>query len=140
MRVSTIDRRERMPDPLAMSATTPSKITAHLVSVWRDDSLIGVALAEREDSSGWNLVFERSNAFTDADRKAGQDNYCITNEAGVAVYGGVSSWSVAGTELALSLAEGTANDLGLAGELGISLALSAADIEALKAGLAEILK
>jgi len=129
-----------MPDPLAMSATTPPKITAHLVSVWRDDSLVGVALAEREDSSGWNLVFERSFAFTDADRKAGQDSYCITNEAGVAVYGGVSSWNVAGTELALSFAETTATELGLAGELGISLALSAADIEALKTGLAEILK
>jgi hypothetical protein len=50
-----------------------------MVSVWRDESLAGVALAERDDSSGWNLVFERSFAFTDADRRAGQDTYCITN-------------------------------------------------------------
>jgi hypothetical protein len=115
-------------------------MTARLVSVWRDDRLVGVALAEQKDSSGWNLVFERSNAFTDTDRKAGQDTYCITNQAGVAVYGGASNWNVAGTELALSLADVTATELGLPGELTIALALSAADIGELNAGLAEILK
>src|ERR1700690_3236583 len=96
-----------------MSAIKPSKITAQMVSVWRDDSLAGVALAEREDSSGWNLVFERSLAFTDADRKAGQDTYCITNEAGVAVYGGVERWSISGSVLTLALAAKTARELGV---------------------------
>ena len=123
----------------AMSATSPSKITAQMVSVWRDDSLAGVALAERDDSSGWNLVFERVLAFTDADRKAGQDSYCITNEAGVAVYGGVSKWSVAGTDLTLALDEKTSGDLGLAQELTIELAFAPASIKDLDAALVEIL-
>ena len=32
-----------------MSASTPAKITAQMVSVWRDDALAGVALAEGDD-------------------------------------------------------------------------------------------
>jgi Immunity protein 10 len=122
-----------------MSASGPSKITAQMVSVWRDDSLAGVALAERDDSSGWNLVFERALAFTDADRRAGQDTYCITNEAGVAVYGGVTSWAVAGKDLTLALAEKTAADLGVAQQLTIELAFAPASIEQLDTALAEIL-
>jgi hypothetical protein len=47
---------------------------------------------------------------------------------------------VAGPELAISLSEATATELGLPGELTIALALSAADIGELNAGLAEILK
>ena len=122
-----------------MSASSPSKITAQMVSVWRDDSLAGVALAERDDSSGWNLVFERALAFTDADRRTGQDTYCITNEAGVAVYGGVTSWAVAGKDLTLALAEKTATDLGLARQLTIELAFAPASIKELDTALAEIL-
>ena len=119
--------------------STPSKLTAQMVSVWRDDSLAGVALAEREDSSGWNLVFERSFAFTDADRKAGQDTYCITNEAGAAVYGGVGGWSIAGKDLTLALDARTAADLGVAERLVIELAFGAASISDLDKALAEII-
>ena len=121
-----------------MSAS-PSKITAQMVSVWRDDSLAGVALAEREDSSGWNLVFERSFAFTEADRKAGQDTYCLTNEAGVAVYGGVTNWSIAGKDLAIALDDKTAADLGLAPQLTIELGFAAGSIADLSKALTEIL-
>ena len=122
-----------------MTASTPSKITARMVSVWRDESLAGVALAERDDSSGWNLVFERSFAFTDADRRAGQDTYCITNEAGVAVYGGVDGWSIAGAELKLALADETSNELGLAAETTIALNFEAASIQELETTLKTIL-
>jgi hypothetical protein len=122
-----------------MSASSPSKITAHLVSLWRDESLMGAALAERDDSSGWNLVFERANAFTDADRKAGQDNYCITNEAGVALYGGVTGWSINGADLTLSLDAETSAALGLASDLTITLAFDAPSIAGLSAALADIL-
>lgn len=121
-----------------MSAS-PSKITAQMVSVWRDDSLAGVALAEREDSSGWNLVFERSFAFTEADRRAGQDTYCLTNEAGVAVYGGVTNWSIAGKDLAIALDDKTAADLGLAPQLTIELGFAAGSIADLSKALTEIL-
>jgi hypothetical protein len=122
-----------------MTASNPSKITAQMVSVWRDDSLAGVALAEREDSSGWNLVFERSLAFTDADRKAGQDTYCITNEAGVAVYGGVERWSIAGAVLTLALAGKTAGELGLAAETTVALDFGAASVVELETALKAIL-
>ena len=122
-----------------MSASSPSKITAQMVSVWRDDSLVGVALAERDDSSGWNLVFERALAFSDADRKAGQATYCITNEAGVAVYGGVSDWAITAAELTLSLDESTSGQLGLAGELTVALACPTASIKDLGTALTEIL-
>lgn len=121
-----------------MSAS-PSKITAQMVSVWRDDSLAGVALAEREDSSGWNLVLERSFAFTEADRKAGQDTYCLTNEAGVAVYGGVTKWSIAGKDLAIALDDKTAADLGLAPQLTVELGFAAGSIADLSKALTEIL-
>jgi hypothetical protein len=122
-----------------MTASTPSKITAQMVSVWRDESLVGVALAERDDSSGWNLVFERSFTFTDADRKASQDTYCITNEAGVAVYGGVDGWSIGGAELKLALADTTSSQLGLAAETTIALNFQAASIQELETALMTIL-
>jgi hypothetical protein len=122
-----------------MSASNPSKITAQMVSVWRDDSLAGVALAEREDSSGWNLVFERSFSFTDTDRKAGQDTYCLTNEAGVAVYGGVDGWSIAGAELKLALADKASNELGMAAETTIALDFAAASVQELETALKTIL-
>jgi hypothetical protein len=128
-----------MPDPDSMSASSPSKITAQMVSVWTDDSLTGVALAEREDSSGWNLVFERSHAFTDADRKAGQDTYCITNEAGVAVYGGVAAWAIKASDLTLTLDESTSGQLGLATELTIALSFGAGQVAELNKALGEIL-
>jgi hypothetical protein len=114
-------------------------LTVNLVSVWRDDSLAGVALAEREDSSGWNLVFERSFVFTDADRKAGQNTYCTTNEAGVAVYGGVAGWAFAGPELLLTLDAKTSAALGLASQLTISLVCPSDSIEELRVALEEIL-
>jgi hypothetical protein len=123
----------------AMSASSPSTITAHLVSVWRDESLVGAALTERDDSSGWNLVFERALNFTDADRAAGQDTYCITNEAGVAVYGGVSGWAIAGTELTLALDVKTGGELGLPSDLIIALACPQASMKDLGTALAEIL-
>jgi hypothetical protein len=110
-----------------------------MVSLWRDDSLTGVALAEAQDSSGWNLVFERSSTFTDADRKAGQATYCLTNEAGVAVYGGVTGWAIKGTELTLSLSEKAAGDLGLATTLTIVLGFAASSVAELNAALATIL-
>jgi hypothetical protein len=122
-----------------MSASSSSQITAQMVSVWRDDSLTGAALAEREDSSGWNLVFERSHAFTDADHKAGQDTYCITNEAGTAAYGGVTTWAVNGADLTISMDTKTSGELGLAADLTISLAFAAGSIAELKAALTEIL-
>jgi hypothetical protein len=124
---------------LAAMSASPSKITAQMVSVWRDDSLAGVALAEREDSSGWNLVLERSFAFTEADRKAGQDTYCLTNEAGVAVYGGVTKWSIAGKDLAIALDDKTAADLGLAPQLTVELGFAAGSIADLSKALTEIL-
>jgi hypothetical protein len=122
-----------------MTESTHSKITAQMVSVWRDDSLAGVALAESEDSSGWNLVFERSFAFTDADRKAGQATYCITNEAGVAVYGGVERWSIAGAVLTLALVAKTAGELGLAAETTVALNFGAASVPELETALKTIL-
>ena len=131
--------RYACPILIAMSASKPSKITAQMVSVWRDDSLAGVALAEREDSSGWNLVFERSFAFTDADRKAGQDTYCITNEAGVAVYGGIKSWSISGAVLTLGLGDKAAGELGLAAETTVALSFPAASVTELETALKSIL-
>ena len=110
-----------------------------MVSVWRDESLAGVALAERDDSSGWNLVFERSITFTDADRKAGQDTYCITNEAGVAVYGGVDGWSIGGAELKLDLADKTSSQFGLAAKTTIALNFEAASIQEFETALKTIL-
>jgi hypothetical protein len=120
-----------------MSASSPSKMTAKLVSVWSDDALAGAALAEREDSSGWNLVFERVKSPSEADRKAGQDTYCITNEAGAAAYGGIVGWSIAGAHLNLTLDARTSGELGLGPELVI--ALPAGHVAELAAGLAEIL-
>ena len=137
--VCPIDPQCAMTHPRVMSANSPSKITAQMVSLWRDDSLRGVALAEREDSSGWNLVFERSAAFTDTDRKAGEDTYCITNEAGVAIYGGVTGWAIAGDDLSLGFTEKAAGDLGLATDLTITLTFAPDSIKALASALEHIL-
>ena len=68
-----------MPDSLAMSTSSTSKITAQLVSVWRDEALTGAALAENADSSGWNLIFQRARRFDEQDRSLGIDTYCLSN-------------------------------------------------------------
>ena len=128
--VCPIDPQCAMTHPRVMSANSPSKITAQMVSLWRDDSLRGVALAEREDSSA---------AFTDTDRKAGEDTYCITNEAGVAIYGGVTGWAIAGDDLSLGFTEKAAGDLGLATDLTITLTFAPDSIKALASALEHIL-
>ena len=112
---------------------------AELVSVWRDVEVVGAALAERPDSSGWNLVFQRSNSFTDSDRKSGTDTYSITNESGVTVYGGVTRWRVDGSNLNLALDTETGSQLGLPADVAIALGVEAARIADLSKTLADVL-
>jgi hypothetical protein len=122
-----------------MSRSGPSKITAQLVSVWRDDSLTGAALAENVDSSGWNLIFQRARQFDEQDRAQGIDTYCLSNEAGVTSYGGISDWSIAGAELVMTLDDKVCGDLGLANEMRVALAVPPVTIEELGSVLTEIL-
>jgi hypothetical protein len=51
----------------------------------------------------------------------------------------VSGWAIEGTELKLSVDGKTSDELGLAGELTVSLSCSPASIKELGAALAEIL-
>jgi hypothetical protein len=110
---------------------------ARLISTWQDERLTGVALAEREDSSGWNLVFERAATFTEKDREAGQDTYCITTEAGQSAYGGVVMWAVEGNKLLLTVDERVSESLEIKSSLEIEV--PAKDVPDLKAKLAQIL-
>ena len=128
-----------MPDSLAMSTSSTSKITAQLVSVWRDEALTGAALAENAASSGWNLIFQRARRFDEQDRSLGIDTYCLSNEAGLTSYGGISDWSIAGTELVLALDEKVSGELGLANEMRVALAVSPVTIKELGSALTEIL-
>jgi hypothetical protein len=114
-------------------------LKAELVSVWRDVEVTGAALAERPDSSGWNLVFQRSNSFTDSDRRSGTATYSITNEAGVTVYGGVTSWKVDGSNLNLALGSDAGSQLGLPADVAIALGVEAARIADLSTTLADVL-
>jgi len=120
-------------DALLMNIPT----TARLVSTWQDERLTGVALSEREDSSGWNLVLERSAAFTDKERAAGEDTYCLTTESGMSAYGGVITWAVEGSSLLLTLDERVSETLEIKSKLVIEF--PAKDAAELKAKLAVIL-
>lgn len=120
-------------DPLLMNIPT----AARLVSTWQDERLTGVALAEREDSSGWNLVLERASTFTEKESRDGQDTYCITTEAGESVYGGVISWAVESNKLLLTLDERVSESLEIKSRLAIEV--PAKDAAELKAKLAVIL-
>jgi hypothetical protein len=122
-----------------MSTSSPPEITAQLVSVWRDDALTGAALAENVDSSGWNLIFQRARQFDEQDRAQGIDTYCLSNEAGLTSYGGISNWRIAGTELVLTLDDKVCGDLGLANEMRVALAVTPVTIEELGSVLTEIL-
>jgi hypothetical protein len=94
-----------------MNTYGPQKLTAGFASTWDDERLTGVTLAEREDSSGWSIVFERALAPTEKDREAGQDTYCITTRAGNSVCGGVIRWAIEGNQLVLTLDERTSEHL-----------------------------
>jgi hypothetical protein len=111
--------------------------TARLVSTWQDERLTGVALSEREDSSGWNLVLERSSSFTAKDHAAGEDTYCLTTESGLTCYGGVIKWAVQGNSLLLTLDERVSETLEIKSTLAIEF--PAKDAAELKAKLAVIL-
>jgi hydroxylamine reductase (hybrid-cluster protein) len=101
--------------------------------------VVGAALAENPDSSGWNLVFQRARAFTDEDRKMGQDTYSITNESGATAYGGVTAWEVADCELRLTLDRRVCEELGVPRQLTIGLCVDETAMADLGAALAEVL-
>jgi hypothetical protein len=122
-----------------MSHIESSGAAAQLVSVWQDSEVTGVALAEGADSSGWNLVFQRSKRFTAEDARMGQDTYSITDEAGTTVYGGVARWQIAGSALTVALDEAASAGLGLPGTLAITLAIDPATIAQVSTALGDIL-
>ena len=121
-----------------MSEMTP-KATAQLVSVWRDEGLSGAALAENADSTGWNLIFQRAHETTEEDRQLGQDTYCLGNEAGTTVYGGVVRWTIAGSQLDIELDDRTSAELEVPDKMTIALQCGPAEMEEFGASLREIL-
>jgi hypothetical protein len=113
-------------------------VVARLAAVWQDSEVTGVALAEGADSSGWNLVFQRSIRFTAEDSKLGQDTYSITDEAGTTVYGGVARWEVVGSALKLTLESRATEGLGLPAAVAIALTADPATIAEMSAALGTI--
>jgi Immunity protein 10 len=61
-----------------------------------------VGLAEHRDGTGLSLVFQRALTFDEQDRAMGTDTFCVSDEWGATVYGGVS-YTMDGATLKLEL-------------------------------------
>lgn len=107
------------------------------------DGCLVVGLAEEKDGGGRSLLFQRwlggDLAGDRQDRLLGMDTYCISNESGATVYGGVSSWGLEGDVLVLCLSTESAEALRLGRECRFRLLVDRQSIARLVEGLSRVL-
>lgn len=88
---------------------------------WIEDvELNFAALVIRDAGSGDTIEIQRSLSPTDQDRQLGHDVYCLVR-GGAAHYGGIESYSLAGSMLSLSLSVDAASALDLPSSFEIDL-------------------
>ncbi len=101
------------------------------------DSLV---LAESEDGvSGRWLELQRTLEPDEQDRDLGLDTYCLVNEVGATVYGGVARWSLKERVLVLELDDRSASVLRVRSGFELTLARGSIDEEAVRSALDAIL-
>jgi len=100
-----------------------------------------LVLAESEDgATGRRLEIQRSLRMDEQDRDLGMDTYCLVNEIGATVYGGVvMSWTLARGILLLVLEPEAAAVVGAGSGLELALAPGLIDEQVVRSALAVIL-
>ena len=99
-----------------------------------DDETFVVGLTEDDEGAGRALVFMVSLAFDEQDRALGMDTYCVSNEVGATVYGGVAS-----CVLELTFEPSAAETLVVHEECRFPLQLDEQSIAHLRRGLRRVL-
>jgi hypothetical protein len=103
------------------------------------DQVFVVALSEFEDGGGQALLFHLSAEFDGQDAEPGMDTYCISNEVGATVYGGVRSCDLLGNYLTLQFDEDASSTLGVGSEYQVHLHAPPEAITQLREGLQRVL-
>ncbi|GLZ35406.1 hypothetical protein Lesp02_75930 [Lentzea sp. NBRC 105346] len=103
-----------------------------------DDDIYTVGVAELPDGGGRQLLFMTSEDDVD-DADQGMDTYCITDERGACVYGGVRRADLSGNVLRLELTDQAARDLQVDPVVELVLELEPVRREALRAALPRVL-
>ena len=83
-----------------------------------EDGAFVVALAEEPDGGGRLLMFQLIAAFDEQDVAQGQSTYCLCDEMGATVYGGVKGCVLAGNLLTIRLDTGAQRHSGGARSAG----------------------
>jgi hypothetical protein len=98
-----------------------------------------VALTDEPDGDGRLLIFQLGTAaFDGQDVGLGQDNYCLCDEIGTTVYGGVTSCVLAGDLLTFQFTDEAATALGTGKECQLRLLVDARSVESVAQGLKKI--
>src|SRR5262245_1444167 len=104
-----------------------------------EEQVIVVALSEEHDGTGRALLLQLALAFDAQDVALGMDTYCLSNEEGAAVYGGVRGCTLTGDVLTLQLTPETAATLAMASPCHLHLRADPSAMRQLREGLRRVL-
>ncbi len=104
-----------------------------------DEDMFVVALAEEPGGEGRLLMFQLGLAFDEQDVALGQDTYCVCDERGATVYGGVTSWSLEDNLLTIRFNTKASTRLAIADECRLRLLVDSHSIDLVLEGLRRVL-
>ena len=102
---------------------TRIRATAVSVEEMPDLNARAVVFAEFPDGSGMSLEIQRALSFDEQDREEGMDTYCLCLSSGACYYGGVVSWKLDASGLALKLTPAAAAELDVEQEVRVDVQL-----------------
>jgi hypothetical protein len=88
-----------------------------------EDGTLTIGFSEEPDGGGRVLILMRAKSFDQKDVALGMDTYCLTDETGRTVYGGVVRHELSRDTLRLVLEPEAARKLGLPTEVSLRLQL-----------------
>jgi hypothetical protein len=98
-----------------------------------------VVLAEHPDGGGARLEISCALTRSEQDRELGRATYSISTQTGATVYGGVISYSLGNSTLAMRLDSRAQETLGAPGAFSIVLEADAATVDGVRSALVSIL-
>jgi hypothetical protein len=124
-----------------MDEHTHDGFTAQRVAAeeWPETDAFIVAFGENADGAGQYLAFQtRLAAYDDQDVAQGVDTYCLVNDMGACVYGGVAAYQFTRRALILQLDERASQVLGVGQRYIVGLQTDEDEWEAVRAGLERV--
>jgi Immunity protein 10 len=127
-------------DPIPVSRYTARSAGAE-THVGEGFDYVVAGLSENEDGTGRGLTIQSALEAPDAgDVAQGMDSYCVSNELGLTVYGGVREVRLRDRLLRIEFEPGAARELGLGDPVvEITLAVDGESVDQLRAGLTRTL-